>query len=168
MDSVDEHRGYAPKSLRFAVLTASDSRNQASDESGAMIADLATGAGHQLIFRSIAPDEMERIRQSVTAAVDEHGADVVVLNGGTGISGRDISIDAVSPLFDRVIEGFGEIFRALSYDQVGAAAMLSRATAGVIGRSVVFVVPGSPKAVELAMTSLILPEAAHLIGQLRR
>lgn len=168
MDAVDEHRGYAPNSLRFAVLTASDSRTEESDESGAMIAEMATGAGHQLIARSIVSDEVEQIRQSVAAAVDNHGADVVVLNGGTGISSRDISIDAVSPLFDRVIEGFGEIFRALSYQQVGAAAMLSRATAGVIGRSVVFVVPGSPKAVELAMTSLILPEAAHLIGQLRR
>ena len=150
------------------MLTASDSRTEADDESGAMIASMATQAGHQLVDHSISPDESEAIRELLVAAIDEHGADVVVLNGGTGFSTRDVSVDAVTPLFDRSIEGFGEIFRALSYAQVGAAAMLSRASAGVVGKSVVFVVPGSPKAVELAMTALILPEVTHLIGQLRR
>ena len=168
MDSASEHRSYAPETLRIAVVTASDSRTEANDESGAMIANMATRAGHHLVFRSIEPDKVERIRQAVMSAIDEHSADTIVLNGGTGFSGRDVSVDAVLPLLDRAIDGFGEIFRALSYQQVGAAAMLSRATAGVIGRSVVFVLPGSPKAVELAMTSLILPEAAHLVGQLRR
>ena len=168
MDSVKDHRSYAPKSLRFAVLTASDSRTEANDESGAMVVRMATQAGHQLAVYSVAPDEVESIRQAVMEAVDDYDADVVVLNGGTGFSRRDVSLVAVLPLLDRAIDGFGEIFRTLSYEQVGAAAMLSRAMAGVIGRSVVFVLPGSPKAVELAMTSLILPEATHLVGQLRR
>lgn len=168
MGSVEEHRSYAPESLRVAVVTASDSRTEADDESGALIAGLATQAGHQLIYRFIAPDELEAIRESVIAAIEEHSADIVVLNGGTGFSTRDVSVEAVTPLFDRSIDGFGEIFRALSYEQVGAAAMLSRASAGVVGRTVVFVLPGSPKAVELAMAALILPEATHLIGQLRR
>ena len=168
MESADEHRSYAPESLRVAVVTASDSRTQANDESGAVIARMVTRAGHRLVNHSISPDDMEAIRELVVSAIEGHGADVVILNGGTGFSGRDVSVDAVAPLFDRPIDGFGEIFRALSYEQVGAAAMLSRAAAGVVSGSVVFVVPGSPKAVELAMTSLILPESAHLIGQLRR
>lgn len=150
------------------MLTASDSRTEIDDESGAKIASLATEAGHQLVSRSISPDESEAIRESVVAAIDEHGADIVIVNGGTGFSPRDVSVDAVTPLFDRSIEGFGEIFRALSYEQIGAAAMLSRASAGVVGKSAVFVVPGSPGAVELAMGALILPEVTHLIGQLRR
>jgi molybdenum cofactor biosynthesis protein B len=168
MDSVEEHRGYAPASLRVAVLTASDSRGRADDTSGALIAEMAVEAGHELVDRTITPDTVESIRRSVRQAIDGLAADFVVINGGTGFSDRDVTIEAVLPLFDREVDGFGELFRVLSYDQVGAAAMLSRATAGVIGRSVVFVVPGSPKAVGLAMGSLILPEVCHLVGQLRR
>ena len=168
MDSVNEHRAYSPESLRFAVITASDSRSEKDDESGSLIAAMAAGAGHQLVFRRMSRDEAEDIRQSVVIAIDEHAADVVVVNGGTGFSARDVSLEAVRPLFIRPVEGFGEIFRWLSYEQVGAAAMLSRASAGIIASAVVFVVPGSPTAVELAMAALILPESAHLIGQLRR
>ena len=168
MDAVAEHRKHGPRSVRFAVLSASDSRAEADDESGALIAKLAARAGHEVVARSVIADEAERIRRAVVGAIAERGADVVVLTGGTGFSPRDVSVEAVSPLFQRQVEGFGEIFRALSYEQVGAAAMLSRAVAGVIHQSVVFVVPGSPKAVELAMSSLILPEASHLLGQLRR
>lgn len=168
MDSVEQHRGYAPETLRFAVLTASDSREMADDGSGALIADMVRRAGHEVVARTVTRDAVDAIGRSVVTAIEEQSADVVVVNGGTGLSERDVTIEALLPLFDKVVDGFGELFRFLSFDQVGAAAMLSRATAGVCGRSVVFVLPGSPKAVELAMASLILPEVAHLVGQLRR
>lgn len=168
MDPTDQHRAYAPESLRFAVVTASDSRTETEDQSGTTIVDMASAAGHQLVGRNIVEDDSDAISRAVVTAIEDHRADLVILSGGTGFSPRDVSPDAVLPLFDRVVEGFGEAFRALSYRQVGAAAMLSRATAGIVSRSVVFVIPGSPRAVELAMSALILPEAAHLIGQLRR
>ena len=128
---------------------------------------MATAAGHQVGRARVIPDEAAAILSAVEGAL-ESGADVVVLNGGTGLASRDVSVEAVMSLLDRPIEGFGELFRALSFQQIGPAAMLSRAVAGVVGRSVVFVLPGSPKAVELAMAELILPEAGHLVGQIRR
>ncbi len=167
MDSVEEHRSQATSSLRFAVLTASDSRRQAEDESGGRIGEMATAAGHRVMARQVVADEITAIHAAVHGALSE-GAEVVVVTGGSGFARRDVSVEAVQPLLDRVIEGFGELFRMLSYRQVGAAAMLSRAVAGVAGSSVVFVLPGSPKAVELAMRELILPEAAHLLSQIRR
>lgn len=167
MNSVDEHRAYAPSQLSFAVLTASDSRGEEEDESGRKIARLVIAEGHQVTHRRVVADDEATIRAAVEEALTL-GADVVVLNGGTGFASRDVSVEAVRPLTTRMIDGFGELFRMLSYQQVGSAAMLSRAAAGVIGRGVVFVLPGSPKAVELAMTELILPEVGHLLGQIRR
>jgi len=167
MSTVEEHRAYAPTQLGFAVLTASDSRREPEDDSGRKIAEMAVEAGHRVVGQQIVVDEVAAIGSAVEAALDA-GADAVVLNGGTGFAQRDVSVQAVMPLLDRVIEGFGELFRTLSFQQVGAAAMLSGAVAGVAGRSVVFVLPGSPKAVELAMTELILPEVGHLLGQIRR
>jgi len=167
MSSVEEHKAYAPRQLAFAVLTASDSRSEQEDESGRKIAEMATEAGHRVVEHQVIPDAEAAIRSAVEEAL-KLGPDVVVLNGGTGFASRDVSVEAVMPLLDRVIEGFGELFRTLSFQQVGPAAMLSRALAGVVGRSVVFVLPGSPKAVELAMAELILPEAGHLLGQIRR
>ena len=167
MSSVEEHRSYAPPRLTFSVLTASDSRRGKEDESGARIVAMATEAGHQVVGRRWLPDEEAAIRSAVEEAL-EAGADVIVLTGGSGFAPRDVSVEAVEPLLARGIEGFGELFRSLSFQQVGAAAMLSRAMAGVVGQSVVFVLPGSPRAVELAMAQLILPEVGHLLGQIRR
>ena len=167
MSSVEEHKSYTPGRLRFAVLTASDSRQEKEDESGWKIAEMVTEAGYQVVEHRVVVDEEPLVRAAVEKAL-ELPADIVVVNGGTGFASRDVSVEAVMPLFERVIGGFGELFRTLSFQQVGPAAMLSRATAGVVGRSVVFVLPGSPKAVELAMAELILPEAGHLLGQIRR
>lgn len=168
MTAVDQHRSYAPHSLGFAVLTASDSRAEAEDHSGQIIAELVTAAAHRVVDRRVVRDEVAAIRAAVDGAFAKHQADVVVINGGSGFSPRDVTLEAVAPLLERTVEGFGELFRMLSFEQVGAAAMLSRATAGIIGDNVVFVLPGSPQAVELAMRQLILPEAAHLLGQVRR
>lgn len=167
MSTVEEHRAYAPATVTFAILTASDSRREAEDDSGRLISSLIEEADYRVIHRQVVADDIDAIRTAFDSALGS-GADVVVLNGGTGFGPRDVSVDAVAPLLERQIEGFGELFRMLSHAQIGAAAMLSRAMAGVAGDRVVFVLPGSPKAVELAMRELILPETAHLLGQIRR
>lgn len=168
MEAVEQHRQYAPRKLAFTAVTASDSRGETEDHSGQKIASLVREAGHRLVARTVVPDEEEVVRAAVSAALERGEADVVVVCGGTGFSPRDVTVEAVAPLLDRVVEGFGELFRALSFQQIGPAAMLSRALAGVAGTSAVFVLPGSPRAVELAMTELILPEVGHLLGQVRR
>lgn len=168
MSVVDQHRRYAPRTVGFVIVTASDSRAEVDDDSGLKIAQLVAAAGHQVVARRVVRDQPTAIREAVLEGLSANGADVVVISGGTGFSPRDVTVEAVAPLLDRTVEGFGELFRMLSYEQVGAAAMLSRATAGTIGTGVVFVLPGSPKAVELGMQELILPEVAHLLGQLRR
>lgn len=168
MDSVEEHRSYAPERLGFAALTVSDSRTAADDGSGATVERLVEAAGHRLVERRIVRDRVEIIGQAVEELTDLAEVDVVVVSGGTGLAPRDVTIEAVEPRLERTIPGFGELFRMLSWEQVGPAAMLSRSVAGIRGAAAVFVLPGSPRAVELALSGLILPEAAHLLGQVRR
>ncbi|HEX4951868.1 MAG TPA: MogA/MoaB family molybdenum cofactor biosynthesis protein [Thermoanaerobaculia bacterium] len=168
MSVVEEHRAYSPSSLGFAVVTVSDSRTEATDTGGARIRDLAVAAGHRVAHSEIVPDEVDEILGGLDRALTHDGVDVVVLTGGTGFSPRDHTVEAVAPRFEAEVPGFGELFRMLSHREIGAAAMLSRATAGLVDRRVVFLLPGSPKAVELAMRELILPEAGHLLGQIRR
>jgi len=168
MNAPEEHRRAAPRQLGFAVITVSDTRKVANDVGGDTLREMATAAGHRVLAADLVPDDAPAIRQAVEAMLAREGIDVLVLTGGTGFSPRDRTVAAVAPLFDRPIEGFGELFRMLSYEQVGAAAMLSRATAGLVGDRAVFLLPGSPNAVALAMEKLILPEAAHLLGQARR
>lgn len=168
MPAVDQHKQYAPQRLGFGIITASDSRTEADDQSGEMIAALVEASDHQLVARRIVADEVGAIRSAVEAALDNAEIDIVVVSGGTGFSPRDVTLEAVEPLLERILVGFGELFRMLSYEQIGPAAMLSRATAGVAGSKAVFLLPGSPKAAALAMEKLVLPEAAHLLGQVRR
>ena len=166
--AAEQHRRTAPAVLGFAVLTVSDSRSGRDDSSGDAIRDLISGAGHRLVESTLVRDDVAAIRDAVRGLLAGAGVDVLVTTGGTGFSPRDVTLDAVGPLLDQRIDGFGELFRMLSYSQVGAAAMLSRAAAGLVGTRAVFLLPGSPKAVKLAMEALILPEAAHLLGQARR
>lgn len=166
--SVEQHRRAAPAVLGFALITVSDTRTAGDDVSGRTAADLARAAGHRVESTGIVPDDLEAIRRAVRQALALDGVDVVILTGGTGFSPRDVTLAAIGPLLERPIEGFGELFRMLSYQQVGSAAMLSRAAAGLAGSRAVFLLPGSPKAVALAMEQLILPEAGHLLGQARR
>lgn len=168
MRTVDEHREAAAKVLRFSVITVSDSRTLETDISGRRICELAITAGHQIHGHEIASDDRLEIRTRLQAVLADEGVDVLVLNGGTGFSPRDVTTEVVEPLLETTLHGFGELFRMLSWRQVGAAAMLSRAVAGLIGNRAVFVLPGSPKAVELAMEQLILPEAGHLLSQVER
>jgi molybdenum cofactor biosynthesis protein B len=166
--SVEEHRAYAVAGLGFGLITVSDSRAAAGDASGRLLAERAVAAGHQVVASALVPDDVAAIRAAVRAMLERADADVLVLTGGTGFSPRDLTVEAVTPLFERPIEGFGELFRMLSYRQVGAAAMLSRAAAGLIGGRAVFLLPGSPQAVALAMEEIILPESGHLLAQARR
>lgn len=166
--SVDEHRRSAPASLTFAIVTVSDTRALANDVSGRALRQLAEGAGHRVAGSEIVPDDVAAIRAALRRMLALPGVDVVLFTGGTGFSPRDLTLEAVGPLLERMVEGFGELFRMLSHRQVGAAAMLSRAAAGLIGDRAVFLLPGSPKAVTLAMEELILPEIGHLLGQARR
>lgn len=166
--SAEQHRQYAPAVLGFAVITVSDSRRPEDDTSGRTIREMAAAAGHRIEDSTLVPDDVAALRAALRRMLALPGVDVVVSTGGTGFSPRDLTLEAVGPLFDRPIEGFGELFRMLSYNQVGAAAMLSRAAAGLIGDRAVFLLPGSPKAVALAMEKLILPEAGHLLAQARR
>ncbi|MGH9361376.1 MAG: MogA/MoaB family molybdenum cofactor biosynthesis protein, partial [Thermoanaerobaculia bacterium] len=164
----EEHRAYAPRVLGFAAVTVSDSRTAETDGGGRAIREAAERAGHRVVETRIVRDEVEAIRGAVRDLLALPEVDVVVLTGGTGVAPRDVTLEAVAPLLERPLEGFGELFRMLSYEQVGAAAMLSRAAAGIVAGKAVFALPGSPKAVTLAMEKLILPEAGHLISQARR
>ena len=125
-------------------------------------------AGHSTALRSIVPDQAEAIRAALLGALGRSEIDAVIITGGTGVSPRDVTPDTVEPLLEKLLSGFGELFRMLSFEEIGAAALLSRALAGVASGSVVFVMPGSSGAVRLAMERLILPELAHIVGQLRR
>lgn len=154
----------AAASVRFGVLTISDTRGEAEDTSGHSIRDAALAAGHTIAFYRIVKDEPQQIVDLLRRP--PAATDVIVTNGGTGLAPRDTTFEAVSGLIEREIPGFGELFRMLSYEQVGAAAMLSRAVAGTIGDRVVFCLPGSTKAVDLAMSRLILPQVGHLVGLL--
>jgi molybdopterin adenylyltransferase len=152
--------------VRCFVLTISDTRTAATDTSGDAIVDLLTGGGHVIAGRRIVRDDPAAVRdvvQSVTGT-----ADVILTTGGTGITARDSTYEAITALFDKRLDGFGELFRMLSYAEIGAAAMLSRATAGSIETTAIFSLPGSEHAVRLAMTKLILPEIGHVVGELRR
>jgi len=167
-DAPSQHRSYAPKSVACMVVTVSDSRTLDTDTSGKSIQELLESRGHSVAERCIVPDEPDRVRGAVLRAIARSDVDVAIVTGGTGVSPRDSTPDTVEPLLDRCLDGFGELFRALSFEEIGAAALLSRALAGTAERTAVFVTPGSSGAVRLAMERLILPELGHLVGQLRR
>lgn len=166
--SVDEHRRRAPASLGCAVVTVSDTRDERTDRGGPLLAELSARAGHRVVRRTLVRDDAVAIRAAVQELLGSVDVDVILVTGGTGVSPRDVTVDAVAPLLDKELPGFGELFRALSFAEIGAAAMLSRATAGVARGKALFLLPGSPPALELAMAKLILPELAHLVGQARR
>ena len=161
------HKRTAPASVRVFVVTASDTRGEAEDQSGAWLRAEAARAGHQVVGHRIVPDEPERIREALAAAAAA-GAEAVLVNGGTGIAGRDRTYEAVVGLLEKRLDGFGELFRMLSFQEIGSAAMLSRAVAGVFGGRAIFSVPGSEAAVRLAWERLIGPELPHVVHELRR
>jgi len=148
----------SPKSLGIAVLTVSDSRTEATDTSGGALVDYVASAGHRLVARVIAPDDVARIRSQVMAWSGTPEVDVVLVTGGTGITGRDVTPDAIEPLLTKTIPGFGELFRFLSYAEIGAATIQSRAFAGLMDATLVFALPGSSGAVRLAIDKILRPQ----------
>ena len=167
-DAPKQHRSYAPQSVGCVVLTISDSRTVADDKSGQQIRALLEAAGHRTVEHAIVPDDAAAIRFAVLRALGRADVDAVIATGGTGVSPRDVTPDTVEPLLEKRLAGFGELFRALSYQEIGAAAILSRALAGTASGKVVYVMPGSTNAVKLGMEKLVLPELGHVVGQLRR
>ena len=161
----DHHRHGAHTHLKLGVITASDTRDAASDESGRLIKELLEGAGHRVMHYEVLPDTPEQIAAAVRRGLRD--LDGVIVNGGTGIAARDSTIEALRPLIEKELEGFGELFRALSYQEIGSAAFLSRALAGIGSGKIIVALPGSPNACRLAMEKLLLPELghiAHLLG----
>jgi molybdenum cofactor biosynthesis protein B len=165
-----EHKARSPQptSLRVALVTASDSRTPATNEGGRLLARLFTEGGFTVVEELLLVEDPTEMRARVAALARPEVADAVLVTGGTGFGPRDRTPEALSPLFEQRLPGFGELFRMLSFRQIGAAAMLSRAEAGIVAGVPVFLLPGSPAAIELAVRELVVPELPHLIGQLRR
>ncbi|MCE9547537.1 MAG: molybdenum cofactor biosynthesis protein MoaB [Planctomycetia bacterium] len=166
-DPVTEHRAAAPLQIRCAIVTVSDTRTEKTDRGGPLVAELLIAAGHFVADQTILPDEPEQLRQYIAALAANSQIDVVLLTGGTGIGPRDLTFETLQPLLTKPLPGYGELFRLLSYQEIGPAAMLSRAIGGLVDRTVVLSMPGSPKAVRLAMEKLILPDLGHLVQQAR-
>lgn len=168
--AVSEHKSSAPSkaSVRVAVVSISDTRTVETDEGGTLVQTLTARAGFSVVARELVRDDPDTIRVRVLDLAAGGGVDAILLTGGTGIAPRDGTVDAVAPLFARRLDGFGELFRMLSFAEIGSAAMLSRATAGIVGGVAVFLMPGSPAGVTLALERLILPELPHLVGELRK
>ena len=163
---VDEHRKTAVTGVRCAVITVSDTRAMETDVSGRTIVDLLESAAHVVAKRQILRDDAKDVHEAVLGQIG--GVDAIITTGGTGITSRDSTYEAIAGLFEKRIDGFGELFRALSYQAIGSAAMMTRACAGVARGTAIFILPGSEPAVRLAMTSLILPEIGHVVRELRR
>jgi molybdenum cofactor biosynthesis protein B len=159
------HRRSAARRVPTAVITVSDTRTPETDSGGAQVAERLTEAGHPVVSREIVPDDAEAIAAAVRSALRQEATGAVILTGGSGVAPRDVTPEAVAPLLERVIPGFGELFRMLSFEDIGSAALLSRALAGTADGRVVFVLPGSRAAVDLAMQKLILPELGHLAAE---
>jgi molybdopterin adenylyltransferase len=164
--TVADHRKTAATNVRCFVLTISDTRTDATDSSGRAIAELLDAAGHVVTERALLRDEPREVRELVAARLGT--VDAIITTGGTGITSRDSTYEAIDGLLEKRLDGFGELFRVLSYQEIGSAAMLTRATAGVARATAVFMLPGSEHAVRLAMTKLIAPELGHVVRELRR
>jgi molybdenum cofactor biosynthesis protein B len=166
--SVREHKAQAPAAVGCYVLTVSDTRTPDTDASGRAIRALLEEAGHIVSGNDIEPDDADRILARLRERLADPNTQVIISTGGTGISPRDGTFEVVSALFEKRLEGFGELFRMISFQEIGAAAMLSRAAAGTVGRKAIFALPGSEKAVRLALTRLVLPELGHVVQQLSK
>lgn len=167
-ESVHRHRESAPEHVRLAVLTISDTRTPENDTGGDTIEELMRDAGHEIVARRIVKDDAARIRTEIVNLLARPDADAVITTGGTGISARDTTYEVVDRMIEKKLDGFGEIFRALSYEEIGAAAILSRAVAGTVGTKLVACLPGSRNAVRLAVEKLLVPEISHVIFELRK
>ena len=164
--SVQEHKAQGPVAVNCYILTVSDTRTPETDASGRAIRALLQDAGHTVTGHDIERDDPDLITARLRERLADSETHVLISTGGTGISARDGTFEAVTALFEKRLDGFGELFRMISFEEIGSAAMLSRATAGTVGRKAIFALPGSEKAVRLAMTRLVIPELGHVVQQL--
>jgi len=158
-----EHKKSAPKRVKIGIITVSTTRSLKDDKSGQWMNKRAGKEGHEVIFHEVVPDDMETIRQTVRDVIQSHEPDALLLTGGTGISRKDVTIEAIQPMFEKELTAFGPLFAQLSFEEIDSAALLSRAAAGVIGNTILFCMPGSQKACELACKAVIFPELGHLV-----
>jgi molybdenum cofactor biosynthesis protein B len=166
--SIKEHKENK-LSVNCMIITVSDTRTKENDKSGNLMEQLLEEAGHEIIQREIVKDELELIQEVITAGSNRGDIDVILTNGGTGIAYRDVTIEAVESMLDKEIQGFGELFRMLSYkEDIGSAAIMSRAIAGICNHTAIFSTPGSSGAVRLAMNKLILPELSHIVHEIKK
>ena len=164
---VHQHRQAAPASVGVGILSVSTTRTLEDDESGLWIARRAKKEGHEVRFHHVVTDEITPIREAALKAIRNHDLQALLITGGTGITPRDVTVEAIKPLFTKEMTGFGAIFAQLSYEEIDSAAILSRAAAGVIGGTVVFCMPGSKKACQLACKALIFPELGHVVAHIK-
>lgn len=162
-----EHRSESPATIGFAVITVSDTRDAATDRGGALLVRALGEAGHRVAWKTIVKDDAGEIEVAVRAACARADVDLVLTTGGTGLAPRDVTAPTLERMFSATIPGFGELFRWLSHREIGSAAILSRATGGIVDGKVVLALPGSPKALELALREIVLPEAGHLVSQVK-
>ncbi|HXQ76827.1 MAG TPA: molybdenum cofactor biosynthesis protein B, partial [Gemmatimonadaceae bacterium] len=165
--STTQHRCESPKMVRCAVVTISDTRTLENDRGGALIVEMLSAGGHEVTDRHIVRDDPREIEPLVRKLANPEATDAVLLTGGTGIAGRDQTFETINSLLDKSMPGYGELFRMLSYSDIGPAAMLSRAIGGVLNKVIVLTMPGSTAAVRLAMEKLIVPEIGHLVYEAR-
>ena len=173
-ETTNKHKAEAPKTLNFAVLTFSTSRSKEfletghlDDPSGDLIFKKLRENGQRVTMRKLVNDDKNEIQRVILKALKSYKIDAIVTCGGTGITARDVTIESVQPLLEKEIPGFGEIFRTLSYQSIGSAALLSRAIAGVARRKVILCLPGSLQSISLALEHLIIPEVAHIVKHAR-
>jgi molybdenum cofactor biosynthesis protein B len=167
-ESVHEHRESAPETVRVAILTISDTRTRETDTGGDIAEELLRDAGQEIVARQIVRDEVIGIRNNLIDLLARSDVDAVVTTGGTGISARDTTYEVVERMIEKQLDGFGEVFRMLSYEEIGAAAIMSRALAGAVGTKFIASLPGSRNAVRLAVEKLLVPELAHVVFELRK
>ena len=163
-----EHKARAPRSVRCFIVTVSDTRTEATDTGGRAIADLLAAAGHVVTGRAIVPDTVDLVRETLERQLASADVQAIITTGGTGITSRDSTYEVVAGLMQKRLDGFGELFRMLSFEQIGPAAMMSRACAGMAAGHILVSLPGSEAAVRLAMERLIIPELSHLVEQAER
>lgn len=166
--SYTEHKCQSFRNVKCAVLTVSDSRSRETDDSGKIISEKLEEQGHLVAYYNIIKDDLEAIQSEVKLLLDDENIQAIIINGGTGISRKDVTIEAVMPYIEKELEGFGELFRFLSYKEIGSSAMMSRALAGKARDKVVICLPGSPNAVKLGLEKLIIPELGHMVWEASR
>ena len=162
-ESTNEHRRKAARPITVSILTVSDTRTLENDLGGQLIAELIEASGNSVLHRAIVVDEIFPIRNAAKEMIEAEGCEALLITGGTGLAARDCTPESIEPLYDAIIPGYGELFRMLSFAEIGSASMLSRASGGRVGKKVILTMPGSPAGVRLAMEKLIVPEIAHLV-----